>query len=163
MLIPTPFAASVAVRRQDAGPLPMAFFRLACTSVEEELHFVAACVVRWTGRDEQFSRPGEGLFGAWIETDGGSELVGMAGVMRDPYLDDPHIARLRHVYVAPPHRGHGLAEALVRACLAQAQGHFRIMRLNAIADNAARLYTRVGFQPVNDGQRATHILKLADV
>lgn len=149
------------IRRQPPELLPQDFAELACLALDENLDFIAKFIALWHGRNMRFSHPGEGLFGAWITEADQEKLVGLAGVMQDPYLTDPAIARLRHVYVAPAYRGHGIAEALVSACLAQAHGHFEIIRLNAIAANAARLYERLGFRPVtDDGQRATHILAL---
>ncbi len=150
----------VNIRRQSADVLPLDFAELACLALDEDVDFIAKFMARWNGRNERFSRPGEGLFGAWTTEANQVKLVGIAGVMQDPYLTDPTIARLRHVYVAPLYRGYGIAEALVAACLTQAQGHFATIRLNAIAANAARLYERLGFLPVSDGQRATHILPL---
>lgn len=150
----------VVIRRQISDILPFAFGALAREADEEGYDFVARFVERWNSGESRFDAPGEGMFAAWAETEAGLELAGMAGIVRDPYVDDPHIARLRHVYVAPRYRGRGIAEDLVKLCLNRARDHFRLARLRALNAAAARIYERQGFVATTTVAECTHILEL---
>ena len=80
--------------------------------------------------------------------DAGAELVGMAGVYRDPRPKIRHAATIWGVYVKPGWRGLHLGNGLVQACLDWASGHEVIfVRLGVITINASaiRCYQRCGF------------------
>ena len=69
----------------------------------------------------RFDGPGECLFVARDD----AALVGIAGMSSDPYLSDPSVGRLRHVYVAQGHRRAGIATQLVKECLCHGGGALR--------------------------------------
>ncbi|MGH2900155.1 MAG: GNAT family N-acetyltransferase, partial [Solirubrobacteraceae bacterium] len=72
-------------------------------------------------------------------------LVGFGGVTSDPYIDEPNTGRVRHLYVAPAARRHGLGRALVRALEARARLVYRRLRLRTHTDAAARFYEQIGY------------------
>lgn len=81
-----------------------------------------------------------------------AEHAGMlVGIMRLSLEEAPkvrHGANIYSVYVTASARGSGVAEALLRACLAWAETQgVRIVKLSVVATNAAaiRLYLRCGF------------------
>ena len=79
----------------------------------------------------------------------GDELVGMAGIYRDPRPKIRHAASIWGVYVKPGWRGLQVGEGLVRACLEWARAHAVItVRLGVISENASaiRCYQRCGFK-----------------
>jgi ribosomal protein S18 acetylase RimI-like enzyme len=111
----------------------------------------------WTRGVLRFDGPGECLFIATV----GSALVGISGICRDPYQDQPDVGRLRHVYVAREYRSRGLGRALVLACLVCTGGHFRIIRLKTANPVAARLYERLGFDAAAAASEPmTHCLQI---
>ncbi|WP_051249132.1 GNAT family N-acetyltransferase [Inquilinus limosus] len=77
-------------------------------------------------------------------------LVATAGWCRVP--DDPAVARLRKVFVAPDRAGQGLGRRMVEAAetAARAAG-FRRFRVRANA-NAEAFYARLGYRPVERGE-----------
>ncbi len=78
----------------------------------------------------------------------------LAGVERDAGLLVPEAARvtgwISDVFVAPAHRGQGIATALIRAAEARFAAHgIRRIEIAAVAGNARAiaLYQRLGFAP----------------
>ncbi len=152
----SPHPASFIIRRFDKGQLPVEIDPLVLEARANGDDFVDGLLERWLSGENRFSSQGEGLFIAWGTEGRAPQLYGLAGVGRDPYLDDPAIARLRHVYVGRDFRRQGIAEQLVLSCLAHANGHFPTIRLRTENPAAARVYERLGFVPVED-ESATHI------
>jgi ribosomal protein S18 acetylase RimI-like enzyme len=142
------------IRWTDLAP-PAEIPALATAARNEGHDFLLRFEAEWSSGVFRFDEPGECLFVAEI----GDRLVGLGGICRDPYQHDLSVGRLRHVYVAIGFRSRGIAERLVRSCLACTGSHFRIIRLKTINPVAARLYERIGFQPrLVDGERMTHCL-----
>lgn len=104
----------------------------------------------------RFDQPGEGLWFAHL----GDQVVGLAGLNRDPYLSDPTVGRLRHLYVARHLRGQGLGQALLRTVVKAAQAHFATLTLRALDPAAARFYRRFGFHEDGSFDQSTHWLPL---
>ena len=98
-----------------------------------------------------YSGPGE----SFLEARHVGALVGVCGLSLDHYAGDPRIGRVRHVYVYPAWRRRGVGEALVRAAVLAARGHFDVVRLRALDARAARVYERAGFAPTSEAD-ATH-------
>jgi GNAT superfamily N-acetyltransferase len=112
----------------------------------------------WQAGRNRFDRPGEALFAA-VEN---GRLLGVCGLNRDPYLDDPHVGRVRHLYVAHAARGRGVGGRLVRAVIDAARDRFQRLRLRTDCPIAARFYQSLGFEPVDEESHATHALSLED-
>jgi GNAT superfamily N-acetyltransferase len=110
----------------------------------------------WQAGGNRFDRPGEALF---IATDNG-RVVGVCRLNRDPYLDDPTVGRIRHLYVAVAHRRKGIGSRLVRAVIAAARGHFARLRLRTDSPNADAFYHLLGFLPVIGEPACSHQLVL---
>jgi GNAT superfamily N-acetyltransferase len=145
-------SAAVVIARWSEPLLPDGFDDLASTAQSEGWAILARCRSEWAA-GAQFNRPGECLFTA----KDGAPLVGIAAISGDPYANVRGVGRLRHVYVDPRYRLAGLASRLVRECLATTGGHFTIIRARTSNPNAARVYERLGFRPV-DQTDATHVL-----
>ncbi len=98
----------------------------------------------------------EADFRAWIETAppgavfgafAGLVLVGMAGLKREEGRKACHKGYMWGVYVTPPHRGRGVARALVGAVIARARGMVAVLHCSVQTGQpqARRLYESLGF------------------
>jgi GNAT superfamily N-acetyltransferase len=103
--------------------------------------FVARLVSEWERSENRFDREGERLFGAYR----GELLVGCGGINVDPYVDDPRLGRIRHVYVLSSERRAHVGRALLDAILAHAADHFDRVRLKTETLDAVRFYESFGF------------------
>lgn len=117
----------------------------------EGCSFVSRTAAEWADGTNRFDRPGEGLLIAHL----GKNLVGMCGLNIDPFLSDPRVGRLRHLYVHPTQRRRGIAGQLVAACLDLASGSFDRVRLRTFDPAAIEFYLATRFTPVAESS-ATH-------
>ena len=114
-----------------------------------EMHASYATLTIAEARDRFFTRRAEGTitFGAFT-ADG--SLVGTAGMFREHGDRWQHKAVLWGMYVAPEHRGSGLADALVREVIARARATAGVRQLHlsltSVNLTAKRLYERHGFR-----------------
>jgi N-acetylglutamate synthase-like GNAT family acetyltransferase len=92
----------------------------------------------------------------------GDRIVGCIGVSRDPYLPDPTVGRVRHLYVLPDERRHGVGQELLEGALKSARKCFPRLRLRTTTAAAARFYEALGFAPCDEPD-ATHSLTFFDV
>jgi ribosomal protein S18 acetylase RimI-like enzyme len=77
-----------------------------------------------------------------------SALVGMSVVVRDGAAKMRHTAHIYSVYLHPDWRGHGIARALIEACIAWTQERgLAQLKLSVVTTNVAAigLYLRCGF------------------
>jgi len=137
--------------RPVMGDLPPDFVALLDEARRQGHQFVERFHAARREGGECYCGTNEGVFAAFL--DGG--LAGIAAIGVDPYLGDPGIGRLRHVFVASAARRRGVAAALVGACLERGRG-FDVIRLRTHNPDAARLYERLGFLPVELAD-ASHI------
>jgi len=138
-----------------AHTLPPGFPDLRDAALAEGWNLLRVLEEDWNGGALRFDAVGEGLFAVWRD----AALAGMVGLSIDPYADQTSIARLRRLYVAPPHRGLGLGRALVQAAAQAAGEHgFRMLRVRAPA-MAGPFYEACGFLPAVM-RSTTHILPL---
>ncbi len=124
-------------------------------AAHEGFHFLDRLVKEWQIGANRFEKRGELFLGASQE----ASLVAVCGLNRDPYADRPDIGRLRHLYVAPTARRQGVATALVRRLLAEADAVFTAIRLRTPTQEAAAFYTRLGFTESAD-ETASHVMTL---
>jgi GNAT superfamily N-acetyltransferase len=117
--------------------------------------FIDRLVEEWQSGANRFDKTGELFLGC---LDGGV-LVAVGGVQRDPYRTAVDVGRVRRVYVRPAWRGRGIGQELVTLLVERARGKFLRLRLRAENPAAARVYERIGFQPVTE-EDATHALEL---
>ena len=121
-------------------------------------HGLSRLVTEWRSGLNRFNQPGEALF---IATDNG-HVVGVCGLNRDPYLSDPMVGRVRHLYVAVDHRRRGIGSRLVRAVMGAASGHFARLRLRTDSPDADGLYRSLGFTPFTAEPACSHQLAFID-
>jgi ribosomal protein S18 acetylase RimI-like enzyme len=120
------------------------------------LTFVQRLAREWESGVNRFDGPGEVLFAARV----GAEVIGICGLTRDPYADDPKVGRVRHLYVRVPYRRAGVGEQLVADVIAAARSHFERLHLRAGNPAAVRFYERLGFRRAADARESTHALDL---
>jgi ribosomal protein S18 acetylase RimI-like enzyme len=167
----------IRISRWTAENLPSGLSRLAKMAQDEGYLFIVRLQDEWLDGSNRFAGPSECLFiaeasliaeasDAASDGDGTrsaettNDLVGIAGISRDPYQTGTGVGRVRHVYVDKPYRSQGIARELVRACLSYSSAGFRIIRLSTSNPVAARLYERLGFQAATAaGERMTHLLQ----
>ena len=128
---------------------------LLAASEAEGFAFVRRVVREWASGANRFSGRGEALLGSFVD----GRLVGICGLSRDPYLDEPTVGRLRNLYVLPAYRGRAIGTALVRRVVELAGSSFRILRLRAATPQAAALYERLGFAPTTELENSTHVIR----
>lgn len=109
----------------------------------------------WTSRRNRFRKRGETLLGAWA----GGELVGVCGLNADPYFPGSGEGRVRHLYVRPASRRHGVGRGLVEAVMEQAGRHFQVLNLRAPTE-AFAFYEALGFLPFGKAEFVTHRMVL---
>ena len=131
---------------------------LRSESVAEGYQFIARLCDEWRSGANRFDAPGEGLFVAQHS----SGLVGVCGLNRDPYVDDPSIGRVRHLYVNPSHRRQGVGRSLVTTLIEAAAVRFRILRLRT-TPGAESFYQALGFQCPIAGHEPIYVLHLGSV
>lgn len=125
-------------------------------SLAEGHNLVKRLVDEWEDGSNCFNRPGEIALQARL----GTKLVGVGGLNRDPYLDDPEVGRIRHVYVSPDARRQGVGRSLVSALVDEARPSFRRVRLRTRQCEASLLYLTLGFEETGEEPDATHVLRL---
>jgi len=118
--------------------------------------FLDRLVEDWISGGNRFDKTGECLLGVAM----GDDLVGVGGLNRDPYDPTGSMGRIRHVYVAPDYRRHGIGRVLLHALLAEAAPHYTIVRLRTDSRDAAAFYAGLGFVPVAS-ETATHMRIMA--
>ena len=140
----------VAIERH-AEPTAPEIQRLVDAAEAEGHVFVARTVDEWATGANRFDGPNEAFFLASVD----GEIVGMCGVNVDPYVDDPTVGRLRHLYVHPSNRSARIGEQLTDVCLSHAWGRFDTVRLRTPGEAADRFYERIGFRRISS-DTATH-------
>ena len=147
----------IAIERIDSLPID----RLVALATEAEatgFRGLSRLFSEWQAGGNRFDQPGEALF---IATDNG-RVVGVCGLNRDPYLGDPTVGRVRHLYVAVGHRRTGIGSRLVRAVVGAARGHFARLRLRTDSPGADAFYRSLGFLPVTGEPACSHQLVLIE-
>jgi len=100
--------------------------------------------------ETKLAEPGQAIAGAFDEAASGqARLIGAAGLFRDHHVKMAHRARLWGVYIVPAARRRGTAARVVSLALDIARSWPGVnsvgLSVSARADNARRLYERLGF------------------
>jgi GNAT superfamily N-acetyltransferase len=119
----------------------------------EGYDFIDTLVDDWASAANRFDGPGEALFGCFEA----GVLVAVGGLNVDPFAGDPQTGRIRRVYVQSQGRNRGVGAALMKVLVDEARKSFKCVRLRAESPDAARLYERLGFRPIENPD-ATHVL-----
>ncbi len=122
--------------------------------------FHALCRLQseWQSGVNRFDKRGEALF---IATDD-RRVVGVCGLNREPYLSDPMVGRIRHLYVALDRRRKGIGSRLVREVMEAASDHFARLRLRTDSPDADCFYRSLGFMPFTAEPACSHQLVFID-
>jgi len=126
---------------------------LAIEAQSEGYGFVQRTIDEWKNNINNFSKEGEILFGIFVS----SSCIGIGGLNVDPYIDDPSIGRIRHVFISQKYRRKGLATQLLNKIIHSASKHFKVLRLYTVNPIASLFYESIGFIRSN-GEKMTHIL-----
>lgn len=135
--------------------LPPDVDRLLDAAAGEGHNLMSRLVEEWRDGSNRFDGPGEVL----AEVRCGGALCGVGGVNVDPYIDDPTVGRIRHVYVHPSRRRQGVGKTLIEYLVEHARGHFERVRLRSLRDPGPDFYAALGFASTDEPD-ATHVVWL---
>jgi GNAT superfamily N-acetyltransferase len=124
-------------------------------SQAENFNMVRRLCDNWESGANRFDGKGEALFAAWR---GEKNLLGLGGRSCDPYLKDPEVLRVRHVYVLPGWRRKGVGSLLMRKILDIPRKGYKKITLRA-PETACAFYEHLGFSRVGEGD-VTHELEI---
>ncbi len=96
------------------------FSHLVDESLSQGFRFVARLIQEYRCGLNCFDQSGEVLFTASVE----GAVVGIGGLNRDTYFNDPKVGRLRHLYVESGWRRHGVGRLLVTQLIHEANQHY---------------------------------------
>ncbi len=109
----------------------------------------------WESGANRFDRTGEIL----LVVSDGHQAIAVGGLNIDPYIDEPGVGRIRHVYVASDFRGLGVGADLVTVLLDHARESFDRVRVRTVTDDGSRFYEALGFERTEE-EYATHTVTL---
>jgi GNAT superfamily N-acetyltransferase len=122
--------------------LPPKFDDLVAEAVEDGHLFLQKMKDEWDAGKNRFNQEREILFSV---TDDNDDLIGIGGLNVDPYVEDPSVGRVRHVYIAKAHRSFGVGKILLREIIDHARDNFKTLRLRTHNPNAVKFYVSLGF------------------
>lgn len=131
--------------------LPSDLEELIRESDREGFAFVKRLASEWVSNINRFDNIGEFL----LVSSSFNRTTGICGINTDPYLLDPEVARLRHLYVLPAFRSQAIGSKLVCECLARAKPKYKCVRLRVPDDGTGLFYENMGFKAIEDAT-ATH-------
>lgn len=131
--------------------LPADLSFLEAESIAQGFSMIRRLREDWETGQNRFDGPGEVLLGAFAD----ERLVGVGGLNIDPYLADPGVGRLRHLYVLQARRRSSVGSRLVGGLLSHAAGRFGRVRL--WTGQAGAFYEALGFART-DEEKATHVI-----
>lgn len=126
-------------------------------SVDEGYTFIQRLCDEYESGVNRFDDQGAILFGVYA----GEEIIGVGGVQIDPYLKQPTIGRIQHVYIFPAYRRVGAGRQLMHALIDHACAHFEMLTLRTLTDHGDAFYTSLGFSREPRFNDATHWLALS--
>ena len=129
------------------------FLALRSESLAQHFNMLRRLAENWQSGKNRFNAPGEKLLGAFLN----GRLVGVCGLNRDPFSQQPRAGRIRHLYVSEKCRGLGIGKQLLTVVMADASIWFDFLNTHA-PDSAYGFYRRAGFTRVSDEPRVTHRL-----
>jgi ribosomal protein S18 acetylase RimI-like enzyme len=118
------------------------FDELLEESLKEGHEFLKRLKTEWNSGENQFDKEGE----THVVAVEGSKAVGICGLNKDPYADDPKIGRVRHLYVHPEFRGLTIGSILLEEIIEEAKEHFKVLRLRTNDEGASAFYMKHGFK-----------------
>jgi ribosomal protein S18 acetylase RimI-like enzyme len=118
------------------------FDELLEESLKEKYQFLKRFKDDWTSGENRFDKEGE----THVVAVEGLKPVGICGLSIDPYLNDPTMGRVRHLYVHPEFRRLTIGSILLEEVLEEAKEHFKVLRLRTHDEEAVAFYLKHGFQ-----------------
>lgn len=79
------------------------YIALKAESIALNFNMLRRLEENWQRGENRFNAPGEKLLGAFLN----GRLVGVCGLNRDPFSQQPRAGRIRHLYVSEKCRGQG--------------------------------------------------------
>jgi N-acetylglutamate synthase-like GNAT family acetyltransferase len=128
------------------------YIALKAESIALNFNMLRRLEENWQRGENRFNAPGEKLLGAFLN----GKLVGVCGLNRDPFSQQPRAGRIRHLYVSEKCRGLGIGKQLLTVVMADASIWFDF--LNTHAPDAPTVLSPGGFTLVSDEPRVTHRL-----
>jgi len=126
-------------------------------SKKEGYRFLERLVHEYQAGTNTFKKPGERLYGVF---DDKNILVAIGGLNVDPYSEDSRVGRLRRFYVSANYRRTGVGSNLLKAIIARARTHFKVMVLHTDTEHGDRFYLSHGFLRVGMYPKSSHYIKL---
>lgn len=118
----------------------------------EGYEFVQRLWDEYQAGENRFDGKGALLLGVYAE----GRLIAVGGVQPDPYLGDPAVGRIRHVYVLPDQRRGGVGRLLVQALMARSASAFSMFTLRTPTEHGRAFYESLGFSSTPRFDAATH-------
>jgi GNAT superfamily N-acetyltransferase len=132
---------------------------LAEESLSQGFRFVERLIQEYGSGLNRFDKPGEVLLTASVQ----GVVVGIGGLNRDSYFNDPKVGRLRHLYVKSAWRRFGVGSSLVAQLIHEAHQHYRLLTLRTDTQAAAQFYQKLGFKTHPNWEHTTHHLQLGKI
>ncbi|MGB7412795.1 MAG: GNAT family N-acetyltransferase [Thermosynechococcaceae cyanobacterium] len=104
-----------------------------------------------------FDKSGEVLLAASVQ----GTVVGIGGLNQDPYFNDSHVGRLRHLYIEAVWRRCGIGHLLVTQLIHEANQHYQLLTLRTDTQPADLFYQKLGFKTYPKWEHKTHHLQLS--
>jgi GNAT superfamily N-acetyltransferase len=127
-------------------------------SLSQGFRFVERLIREYRSGFNCFDRPGEILLAASFQ----GSAIGIGGLNRDPYFNEPKIGRLRHLYVESIWRRQGIGHLLVDRLILEAAKHYQLLTLRTDTPAADRFYQQLGFKTHPNWEHTTHHLQLGE-
>ena len=127
-------------------------------SLSQRFRFIERLVRDYRSGTNCFNQTGEALFVALLQ----DVIIGIGGLNRDPYVNNPKIGRLRHLYVESAFRRRGVGRLLVSQIIHEASQHYQILTLRTDTTAAAKFYQKLGFKTQPNWEHTTHHLQLSE-
>lgn len=105
----------------------------------------------------KFDRDGEALFIAYQNSD----IVGVCGLNRDPYVNSKDVGRVRRLYVSSRVRRFGVGRMLMDSVILEARKNYNLLVLRTDNPIADIFYRSIGFTVNFNSKNDSHFLRLA--
>ncbi|PLZ07943.1 GNAT family N-acetyltransferase [Fischerella thermalis] len=125
-------------------------------SLSQGFRFVERLIQEYWSGLNCFDKSGEVLLTASVQ----GTVVGIGGLNRDPCFNDPHVGRLRHLYVKSAWRRRGIGHLLVTQLIHEANQHYQLLTLRTDTQSADLFYQKLGFKTYPKWEHTTHHLQL---
>jgi GNAT superfamily N-acetyltransferase len=125
-------------------------------SLSQGFRFLERLISEYHSGLNRFNLPGEALLTASVQ----GVIIGIGGLNRDPYFNDPRVGRLRHLYVESAWRNRDVGRLLVTHLTQEARQHYQLLTLRTTTPTADGFYQKLGFRTHPRWEHTTHHLQL---